>query len=81
MKDFNISEKSKQGMLKNVSAKMGISPSELQKQLESGKINELTKGLSQDDAQRLANALSNPALAKKILSTPQAQEILNKLKK
>ncbi len=81
MKDFNISEKTKQGMLKNVSAKMGISPSELEAQLQSGKIAELTRGLSQDDAQKLANALSNPALAKKILSTPQAQEILNKLKK
>lgn len=75
-----LSEKAKQQMLKNVSQKAGMSPQELQEALESGKLDSFTKGMSQSDTEKLLSALSNPSLAQKILSTPQAQEIIRKLK-
>ncbi len=76
----NMDPKAMQGMLKVVSSKLGMSPQELQKQLESGKLDGAMKGLSPQDSAKLMNALSNPAMAQRILSTPQAQEIIKKLK-
>lgn len=76
----NIDARTKQAMLNVVSKKVGMSPQELQKQLESGKLDGAMKGLSPQDSQKLANALSNPAMAQRILATPQAQEIIRKLK-
>lgn len=75
-----LSEKAKQQMLRNVSQKAGMSPQELEEALKSGKLDSFTKGMSQSDTEKLLNALSNPSLAQKILSTPQAQEIIRKLK-
>ena len=76
----NMDQRSKQKMLGVVSAKLGMSPQELQKQLESGKLDAAMKGLSAQDSAKLMNALSNPAMAQRILATPQAQEIIKKLK-
>lgn len=76
----NMDPKAMQGMLKVVSSKLGMSPQELQKQLESGKLDGAMKGLSPQDSAKLMNALSNPTMAQRILSTPQAQEIIKKLK-
>ena len=76
----NMDPKAMQGMLKVVSSKLGMSPQELQKQLESGKLDGAMKGLSPQDSAKLMNALSNPAMAQRILSTPQAQELIKKLK-
>ncbi len=76
----NINPKTMQAMLGVVGAKIGMTPQELQKQLESGKLDSAMKGLSPQDSQKLANALANPAMAQRILATPQAQEIIKKLK-
>ena len=76
----NLSDKAKNQMLKNVSSKLGMTPQELEDALKSGKLDAAMKGMSQEDTAKLLNALSNPALTQKILSTPQAQEIINKLK-
>lgn len=76
----NIDQKTMQAMLGVVSKKIGMSPQELQKQLESGKLDGAMKGLSPQESRQLANALSNPAMAQRILATPQAQEIIRKLK-
>ncbi len=76
----NINPKTMQAMLGVVGSKIGMTPQELQKQLESGKLDSAMKGLSPQDSQKLANALANPAMAQRILATPQAQEIIKKLK-
>lgn len=76
----NLSDKAKNQMLKNVSSKLGMTPQELEDALKSGKLDAAMKGMSQEDTAKLLNALSNPSLAQKILSTPQAQEIIKKLK-
>lgn len=75
-----VSPKTMQAMLGVVSSKLGMSPQELQKQLESGKLDNAMKGLSAQDSQKLASALSDPATAQRILATPQAQEIIRKLR-
>lgn len=80
MANLNLNDKTKQQMLKNVSQKLGMTPQELEEQLKSGKLDAAMKGMSQEDTNKLINALSNPTLAQKILSTPQAQEIIRKLK-
>lgn len=80
MSGYNISDKAKNQMLKNVSSKLGMTPQELEDALKSGKLDAAMKGMSQEDTSKLLNALSNPSLAQKILSTPQAQEIIRKLK-
>ncbi len=67
------------GLLNLASKKLGTTPEELQAQLESGSFEKAVSGMNPTDSKRLKEALANPKVAEKILSTPQAQEIYKKL--
>ena len=67
------------GLLNLASKKLGTTPEKLQAQLENGSFEKTLSGMNSTDSKRLKEALSNPKVAEKILSTPQAQEIYKKL--
>ncbi len=75
----NLSPNALNNLLGIVSSKLGTSPQQLKSQLEQGKFDNALSGMSQNDTNQLMNALSNPQMANKILSSPQAQAIIKKL--
>lgn len=78
---MNMNKNQLNGLLNLASKKLGTTPETLQKQLESGQFDKALAGMNSTDSKRLKEALSNPKVAEKILSTPQAQEIYKKLTK
>ncbi len=76
---MNMSPKSMDALINLVSKKMGTSSDSLKKDLQSGNINNLTKGMNNNDVQKLKEALSNKELTQKIMSSPEAQELMKKL--
>lgn len=66
-------------LLKAASKKLGTDPETLKKAAQSGDINSALKNLNSEDAKKIQNILSNKDMASKLLSSPQAQQILKKL--
>ena len=58
---------------------MGTTPESLKKDIQSGNLSQLTKGMSDDEKAKLNQALSNKEMTEKILSSPEAQDIIKKL--
>ncbi len=76
---MNISPKGMDALINMVSKKMGTSSDSLKKDLQSGNIDNLTKGMNNNDAQKLKEALSNKELTQKVMSSPEAQALMRKL--
>lgn len=79
--NMNPDSKKIAALLSMASKKLGTSPQELKNQLESGDLSKILKNLPKDQAQVIKNAAGDKNAAQKILSSQQAQEIYNKLKK
>ena len=63
-----------ENLLKIAANRMGTTPEELKKAAENGEINKITgKG---KEADMISKVLSDPEAAKKLLSTPQARQLL-----
>lgn len=75
----SMNPKAMQALLAVASKKLGTTPEVLQKQLESGVYDKALAGMPRNEAAMLKQALSNPKTAEKILSTPQARAIFQKL--
>ncbi len=75
----NFSEQQLNQLLQLASKKMGTTPEELKKKLMNNNVQETLNGMNQHDAQKVQQVLNNPALAKKLLNAPQAQEMIKKL--
>ncbi|MCC8192348.1 MAG: hypothetical protein LIO41_04840 [Ruminococcus sp.] len=78
---MKINDKQLETLLSVASKKLNTSPETLKSQLESGVFDQALSSMNKTDAERLTKALSDPKVAQKILSTPQAQEIYKKLSK
>ncbi|MFT3952863.1 MAG: hypothetical protein QM689_13165 [Oscillospiraceae bacterium] len=78
---LKLSQKSLDSLMKIASQKLGTSPEELKKQLESGNFDKALASMPKDEGEKLLAALSNPKIAEKLLSTPQAQEIFKQITK
>ncbi len=76
---MNMNQKGMDILLNMVSKKVGSSPEELKSNIQQGNFNQLTQGMSQEESQKLMQALSNKEMTEKILSSPEAQEIMKKL--
>lgn len=76
---MEMNQKNIDALINMVSKKMGTSSDELKKDLQKGNINKLTKGMSAEDSAKLKQALANKDLTQKILSSPEAQELMRKL--
>ena len=75
---MNMNQKNLDALLSMASKKMGSSPDELKKNLQNGDINQLTKGMSAEDSTSFQKALSDKNLINKVMSSPEAQSIMNK---
>ena len=76
--DLMHSEKSRE-MLAVVSKKLGIPPEQLEAELKSGKFDSAIAGMQPAEAQKFRQAMQNPELVNKLMSTPQAQALYKKL--
>lgn len=80
MSNFNQpNPKALQALLSVASKKLGTTPDVLQRQLQDGTFEKALSSMPGNDAAMLRQALSNPKTAEKILSTPQAKAIYDKL--
>lgn len=80
-KNMNINPNQLDALLKIAGKKLGTTPERLKSQLESGKFDNAMGNMSQSQSEMFKKALSDPEFAKKLLSTPQAQELYKKLGK
>lgn len=68
--------------LNNMAKKANINVNELKQYAQNGKIDDfIDKKLSPDASKKLKQVLSDKAATEKLLSTPQAKELLNKFMK
>lgn len=72
------SDKINPEMLKEAEKKMGMTPDEIKKAINSGDVSGIMKNLGKADAQKVQKVLSSKDSAMKLLSTPQAQALLKK---
>ncbi|HAJ98096.1 MAG TPA: hypothetical protein DCO72_10225 [Ruminococcus sp.] len=66
-------------LLQAVSQKLGVPPEQLRRDLQSGKFDSALRGMSAEDSAKLQQALKNPQMVEKLMSTPQAQALYRKL--
>lgn len=67
-------------LMKNAQQKTGIDMNKMKQAAESGKLDDfINKNLSSDATKQLKNVLTNKEAAEKLLSTPQAKELMKKL--
>lgn len=76
---MNLSQSQQEALIKSASKKLGITESQLRTELQRGTFDRLLGSLPPSEAQKLTRALSNPATASAILSSPQAKELMKKL--
>lgn len=67
-------------LLETVSKKLGVEPSRLKSDLQSGKMEEILKMLPVKDVAGLKDLMANSEQMAKIANSPQAKAILDKLK-
>lgn len=77
----NLNPQALNALLSVASKKLGATPEQLQKQLQNGTFDQALGNMPQNEAAMLQQALSNPKTAEKILSSPQAKAIYEKLSK
>ena len=75
---MNMNQKSVDVLLNMVSKKVGSSPEELKSNLQKGDLSQVTRGLNPEDSKKLMNVLSDKNLTEKIMSSPEAQELMKK---
>lgn len=65
-------------LLSEAQKKIGMSPEEIKKAVQSGNVSGILKNLGKNESQKIKEALSNREAAMKLLSTPKAQAIIKK---
>lgn len=67
-------------LLKNAQQKTGIDMNKMKQAADSGNLDDfINKNLSKDATAQLKDILSNKEATQKLLSTPQAKELMKKL--
>ena len=67
------------GLLNVVSKKIGVPADKLRSELEAGKFDSALTAMSGSDAAKFRQAVNNPQLVEKMMSTPQAKALYKKL--
>lgn len=75
----NIDPNKASGLINAISKKIGVSPEKLKSELESGKFDSTLAAMNKNDAAKFQQALNNPKLVEKMMSTPQAVALYKKL--
>ncbi len=68
-----------EGLLKVVSKKLGMSPESLRKDLQAGKFDNAMRNMSPQESAKFQQAVQNPQIVEKLMSTPQAKALYQKL--
>ncbi len=76
---MNLNQQQINYLVKNASAKLGVSEQQLREELSKGTFERLMGTLPINEAAKLTAALSNPMTAQAVLSSPQAKELMKKL--
>lgn len=79
MSNFNLNNANKNALLQMASKKLGADPAQLQKAIESGQTDELTKSLDADTAAKVNGFLQDPEKLKALLGNQQIQQLLKNL--
>lgn len=79
MNNNNIDPKKLNGLLGVVSRKIGVPPEQLRSELEAGKFDSALAAMNSRDAAKFRQAVSNPGVVEKMMSTPQAKALYKKL--
>ena len=66
-------------LLQVVSQKLGVPPEQLKKELEAGKFDTALKNMTAAEAGKFQQAVKNPKMLDKMMSTPQAKALYQKL--
>ena len=77
----SISREQADKLFNMTAGKLGSDSETLRREFQSGNYQRALSSLSKSDAQKLQKALSNPELTAKVLSSPQARAIMEKLSK
>ena len=75
----NAKNQNAENLIKSVANKLGKSSKELEKAAKEGNIENLLGTLKQGEVQKIKKILSDKSVANKILATPQAQKLIQKL--
>ena len=79
MKLSNFDKQKLNNLLQTVSQKLGVPPEQLRQDLQTGKFDTALQNMSAEDSSKLQQALKNPQMVEKLMSTPQAQALYKKL--
>ena len=79
MNKNNFDPKQLNGLLNVVSKKIGIPPEQLKKELEAGKFDSALSAMSAGESDKFQQVMKNPQLIEKLMSTPQAKALYQKL--
>ena len=67
------------GLLNVISRKIGVPPEKLKNELEEGKFDSALNAMNKNDAARFQQAVNNPKIVEKMMSSPQAKALYEKL--
>lgn len=76
---MNLNQNQINYLVKNASAKLGVSEKQLRDEFSAGTFDRLLGTLPKNEAAKLTAALSNPVTAQAVLSSPQAKELMKKI--
>lgn len=68
-----------QNLLNTLSKKLGVSPENLKKSVQSGNISSSLKNLDPYEAKKIQEIISNKEASSKILSSNKAQDLMKKI--
>jgi hypothetical protein len=68
-----------EALLEVVGKKLGIPPEQLERELKQGKYDRALAGMDAAAAEKFRQAVQNPQLVDKLMSTPQAKALYAKL--
>ncbi len=68
-----------ENLLKIAAQRLGTTPNALKNEAQSGDLSKLLGNVSANDMEKLQQVLNDKEAANKLLSTPQAQALLQKL--
>lgn len=75
----NIDPRKIAALLNVVSKKIGVPSDKLKKELEEGKFDSALSAMSPNDAAKFQQAVNNPQIVEKMMSSPQAKALYEKL--
>ena len=79
MERSSMNGKQLESILETVSGKLGVTPKELENALKSGKIDNAVRNMPKDEKQKLQSVMGNQAQLEKLMQSPQAKALYEKL--